>query len=177
MNRLKSLFFVAFLLPLVSACASQSKLSDRALTRKMIDATTDQTGRINAKGKLYDGYDIAITGDSLEWYDGPDQSGKRRTTEVHDVNMVMIRHPHEGWPYVFAGAGFATGALVGSEVEFMASSVASNVDGTTHPFNVKTPLIMGAIGVPIGYFGALLFDPGVTENAWSLKINTPRGEK
>src|SRR5436190_22691245 len=111
-------FCVALLIPALVSCANNKfKLSDRQLSAKMRDATQDYTGRINANGKIYDGYTLAIVGDSLEWYDAPNQSGKRHTSDVHKVDAVTIRHPHTLWPYLFPVGGFFFGLGVGVEVE------------------------------------------------------------
>lgn len=149
------------------------RVGDRELSRRMRDASMERVGRITVNGTVVDGYTIAIQGDSLEWYEAANQQGKRHTAEVHDIGAVVIEHPHNSWPLLFAAAGFGGGALLGVDLELNAVANAEQ-NGNSRDFNVTVPLTAGAIGAGLGFLGGLLLDPGIEENFWRLKVNTPR---
>src|ERR1041385_690835 len=107
------LFIVGLLLPLLVSCSRNTfKYSDRVLSEKMNSATLDHPGRINVNGKVYDGYNITIVGDSLEWYDEPEREGRRRTAYSGKVDAVMTKHPHDSWRYLFPIGGFVGGGAI-----------------------------------------------------------------
>lgn len=167
-------FLIIVILPLLFGCKdTRFKLPDRELSQKMTEATFDHTGHIYANRKYYDGYTIAIAGDSLEWYDKPNQGGNRFAADVHKVESVKIKHSHESWRYLLPLGGLLGGAAAGYSYEYYAMNIAL-VEDKTRDFNVLTPIIAGAVGAGLGFLAATLLDPGVQEDVWVFKTDTPR---
>jgi hypothetical protein len=181
-NHSRSLLLV-LLIPIAFGCRPPAfKMSDSQLTEHLTKNTTDRTGKIVlSNGKIFDGFSLAVRGDSLTWSEEPNEEGKHYAAEVHDVESVTIHAAHEGWPIYFGLGGCAVGGCAGLSYScFRYASESTAENGTiknTATFNWTVPVVAAVVGAGLGYGGGYWFDPGFQQNAWVLKAVTPRPEK